>query len=182
MNYPGETLLPQYLKRPELEFQALVTAAGKLKLRHGDWRVTWASLFRVQRRPNMIDLRELPFDDSLPSVPSLAAPGPLGVVFTQYYSPCIKIPFVLTLNKRYGVLGTSYAAVYEFGPKIRGATLLNYGQSGDPHSPHYFDQAQLLSERRFKPELFDWADVLTGAKTAYHPGQKPAVYVAKDAM
>ncbi len=101
-------------------------------------------------------------------------------MFTQYYSPCIKIPFVLTLNKRYGVLGTSYAAVYEFGPQIRGASLLNYGQSGDPDSPHYFDQAQLLAERKFKRELFDWADVLAGAKTVYHPGEKPAVYVAKD--
>ena len=112
----------------------------------------------------MVDLLDLPFDDKLPSLPCLAAPGPMGVVFTQYYSP-IDPAFrsSMSLNKRYGLVGASYMAVYEFGPKIRGASALNFGQSGDPKSPHYFDQAQLLSERKLKPELFDWPDVLAGA-------------------
>jgi acyl-homoserine-lactone acylase len=85
----------------------------------------------------------------------------------------------MTINKRYGLVGASYIAVYEFGPKIRGASALNYGQSGDPNSPHYFDQARLLSECKLKPELFDWADVLAGAKTVYHPGEPPVEHVAK---
>ena len=103
----------------------------------------------------------------------------MGVVFTQYYSPSIRIPFVLSLKKRYGLVGASYMAVYEFGPKIRGASTLNFGESGDPKSPHYFDQAQLLSERKLKPELFDWPDVLAGAKQVYHPGEPPVEQVAK---
>lgn len=179
MTYPGETLLPHFVKEPNLEFQALLTAAGKLKARYGDWRVPWGSLFRIQRRPNMVDLHELSFDDKLPSLPSLGAPGPLGVVFTQYSSPAIKIPFVMSINKRYGLVGASYIAVYEFGPKIRGASALNFGESGDPNSPHYFDQAHLISERKLKHELFDWADVLAGAKTVYHPGEPPVEHVAK---
>ena len=179
MTYPAETLLPQFVKEPNLEFQALLTAAGKLKARYGDWRVPWGSLVRIQRRPNMVDLHELSFDDKLPSLPSLGAPGPLGVVFTQYSSPSIKIPFVMSINKRYGLVGASYIAVYEFGPKIRGASALNFGESGDPNSPHYFDQAHLISERKLKPELFDWADVLAGAKTVYHPGEPPVEHVAK---
>ncbi len=178
MNYPGEELLPQFVKEPELEFQALITAAGKLKSWHGDWRVPWSALFRTQRTPNMVDLRELPFDDAEPSLPCLAAPGPLGVVFTQYYSPSIKIPFVLSLNKRYGLVGTSYMAVYEFGPKVRGGSVLNYGQSGDPTSPHYFDQARLLSEQRFKPALFEWDDVVTACQVVYHPGEPVATPAA----
>jgi penicillin amidase len=179
MEYPAETLLPRYVENPNLEFAALVSVAETLRSRHGDWRVAWGDLFRIQRPPRMIDLLELSYSDSLPSLPCTAGPGPLGIVFTQYYSPSIRIPFVLSLNKRYGLVGASYLAVYEFGPKVRGASLLNYGQSGDPNSPHFFDQASLLSQRKLKPELFDWADVLAGAKLVYRPGEPPLEHVAK---
>ena len=120
----------------------------------------------------MIDLTQIGFDDKKPSLPTLAAPGPLGVVFTQYYSPSIKIPFVMSMNKRYGLVGTSYMAVYEFGPQVRSASVMNYGQSGDPDSPHFFDQARLLSERKFKKDRFAWPDVVAGAELVYHPGQQ----------
>jgi acyl-homoserine lactone acylase PvdQ len=176
--YPAETLLPEYAAEPKREFQALVRAAEKLKTRYADWRVAWGALHRTQRRPNMVDLYELSFDDQLPSLPSVAAPGPMGIVFTQYSSPTIKIPFVMSINKRYGLVGASYMAVIEFGPKIRASSLLNFGQSGDPSSPHYFDQARLLSERKLKKELFEWDDVLAGSKLSYHPGEPPAERVA----
>ncbi len=70
-------------------------------------------------------------------------------------------------------------AVYEFGPQIRSASVLNYGQSGDPKSPHYFDQAQLLSQRKLKGDLFDWNDVVAGAQRVYHPGEAPLERVAR---
>lgn len=177
-DYPAETLRMQYSQEPRLQFQALVNVAEALRSRHGDWRVAWGSLYRIQRQPHMVDLFELRFDDRAASLPSLGAPGPMGVVFTQYYTPSMRIPFVLSLNKRYGVLGDTYVAIYEFGPKIRGASTLNFGESGDPNSPHYFDQAKLLSQCKLKPELFDWDDVLAGAKTFYHPGQPPLPMVA----
>ncbi|REK17938.1 MAG: penicillin acylase family protein [Planctomycetota bacterium] len=179
MDYPAETLLPQFADQPKRQFEALVTAAGKLKSRHGDWRVPWADLFRSQRQQNMVDLVELDFDDKKPSLPTLAAPGPMGVVFTQYYSPSVSIPFLLSMNKRYGLVGTSYMAVYEFGPEVRGASVLNYGQSGDPDSPHYFDQAQLLSRRQLKTDRFEWGEVLDASQTAYHPGEArgPVIHI-----
>jgi acyl-homoserine lactone acylase PvdQ len=179
MDYPAETLLPQFVEEPKREFEALVTAAANLKSRHGDWRVPWASLFRAQMQPYLIDLTQIGFDDKKPSLPLLAAPGPLGVVFTQYYSPSINIPFVLSMNKRYGLVGTSYMAVYEFGPKVRSASVINYGQSGDPKSPHFFDQARLLSERKLKPEVPSWPDVVDGARLVYHPGEPQRKRVAR---
>ena len=100
-------------------------------------------------------------------------------MFTTYYSPSIQIPFLLSMNKRYGVVGTSYMAVYEFGPEVRGASVLNYGQSGDPKSPHFFDQAHLLSERKLKPDLFAWPAVVAGARLVYHPGEPPIARVAQ---
>jgi acyl-homoserine lactone acylase PvdQ len=179
IDYPAETLLPAYVADPNKEFEALVKVAEHLQVRHGDWRVAWGDLFRLQRPMQMIDLMGLPFDDHAASLASIGGPGPMGVVFTQYYSPSIRIPLVVSLNKRYGLVGASYLAVYEFGPKIRGATAVNYGQSGDPSSPHYFDQAKLLSECKLKVELFDWPEVVAGAKQVYHPGEPPLEQVAK---
>jgi acyl-homoserine-lactone acylase len=179
MNYPAETLLSEYADNSDKQFEALIQAAENLKTRHGDWRVQWGELFRIQRRPNMVDLSEIGFDDRLPSLPSLGAPGPMGVVFTQYYMPSMRIPFVVSLDKRYGLVGATYVALYEFGPKIRGASALNFGESGDPKSPHFFDQAQLLSQRKLKVELFDWPDVLAGAKIVYRPGEPRVEQVAR---
>jgi penicillin amidase len=178
-NYPAETLLPKYADNVKARFKALVEVANNLRIRHGDWQVAWGELFRIQRRPQIVDLLGLAFDDRLPSLPSVAGPGPMGIVFTQYYSPSIRIPFVIDLKKRYGVVGASYMATYEFGPKIRGASTLNFGNSGAENSPHYFDQAHLLSQCQLKPELFYWPDVLAGAKLVYHPGEPPVEYVAE---
>jgi acyl-homoserine lactone acylase PvdQ len=50
--------------------------------------------------------------------------------------------------------------------------LTQFGQSSDPKSPHFMDQAELLSKKQFKPELFYWDDVLAGAKQKYHPGEE----------
>jgi hypothetical protein len=97
----------------------------------------------------------------------------MGVIFTQYYTPTIRIPFVKTVAKHYGVVGYTYMGVFEFGDRVRGATLVQFGSSGDPTSPHYFDQAKLLSDQNLKPELFYWEDVLSAAPRAYHPGERP---------
>jgi hypothetical protein len=99
----------------------------------------------------------------------------MGVVFTQYYTPTIHLPFVKRVAKHYGLIGYTYVGVFEFGERVRGATLVQFGASGDPSSPHYLDQAQLLSQCRLKQELFYWDDVYAGARSAYHPGEPPTM-------
>jgi len=172
LTYPAEKLLDKYVRDPDAEFEALVRAAIKLSALHGTWQVPWSQLFRTQRPPYVAGFLDLPFDDKKMSLPSLAAPGPMGVIFTQYYSPSVRIPFLKLPEKRYGLIGTSYLAVYEFGERVRGASAVNFGASGDPESPHYFDQARLLADRKLKPELFYWTDVVAAARYSYHPGQE----------
>jgi acyl-homoserine-lactone acylase len=179
-NYPGEVMLPEYQGNSPAQFNALVRAAAKLKLQYGDWRVEWGQIHRAQRRENSADLLELPFDDRRPSLPSLGGHGPMGVIFTQYYSPYLDIPFLKQLKNQYGLIGATYMGVFEFGDRVEGATVLHFGESGDPHSPHFFDQAQLLAAGQFKRELFYWDDVLTGALQAYHPGKGPLSVAKKD--
>jgi penicillin amidase len=179
-NYPGEVMLPEYQGNLPAQFNALVRAAAKLKLQYGDWRVAWGQIHRAQRRENSADLLELPFDDRRPSLPSVGGHGPMGVIFTQYYSPYLDIPFVKQLKNQYGLIGATYMGVFEFGDRVEGATVLHFGESGDPNSPHFFDQAQLLAAGQFKRELFYWDDVLAGALQAYHPGKGPLSIAKKD--
>jgi acyl-homoserine lactone acylase PvdQ len=172
--YPGETLKPQYEDNPVAAFYALVRAATALQQVHGDWRVPWGNVHRIQRHANVADLMGIPFDDRLPSLPSMAVPGQLGVVLTTYYRPGDGLGLGAAARNAYGLVGTTYLGVFEFGPRVRGATLVQFGASGNPASPHFFDQARLLAEGRLKPELFYWEDVLAGARESYHPGETVA--------
>jgi len=171
--YPGEKMHEQYITNVAEQFRALLSAAEDLRRIHGDWRVPFGSVHRIQRHRHVAELLRVPFDDHLQSLPSLGGHGPMGVIFTQYYTPSIYIPLLRTTRKRYGVLGATYLAVYEFGPKIRGSSVLQFGSSSNPDSPHYFDQAELLSQRRLKPEYFEWDEVLAHARTSYQPGETP---------
>lgn len=171
--YPGEQLKKRFVNDMPLRFQALIKAAGDLQSMHGDWRVPFGETHRIQRHANVADLVNVPFDDRLPSLPCAGTHGPMGVIFTQYYTPTIRIPFVKTVSKHYGLIGYTYAGVFEFGERVQGATLVQFGASGDPSSPHFVDQAKLLSRQQFKPELFYWEDVISGAKSGYHPGERP---------
>jgi acyl-homoserine lactone acylase PvdQ len=171
-DYPGETMKEPFEGRPERQLEALVQAAKALCLMHGHWKVPYGEIHRVQRQPWVADLMELRFQDDQPSLPCTAAHGPMGVVFTQYYTPSIVIPLVISQKKRYGLVGATYLAVYEFNAdRVRGASLLQFGTSGDPKSAHYFDQAQLLSEARLKPIPFTQAEVRDTAVRSYHPGK-----------
>jgi len=169
-NYPGEELLDRYVDNSTAQLKALAAVAGTLKGLHGDWKVAYGDVYRIQRHADVADLVLIPFTDDLPSLPSVGGHGPMGVVFTQYYTPSIRIPFIKTVRRRYGVVGATYMSVIEFGDEVRAATLLQFGASGRPSSPHYLDQAKLLSERQLKPELFRWDEVLADTATAYRPG------------
>jgi hypothetical protein len=89
----------------------------------------------------------------------------LGVVFNTYY-----VPVNGKNKKQYGIVGSSFVGVYEFDDKVKAATILQFGTSSDPNSPHFMDQAALYSKRELKPAWFDWSEVVAHAKSSYHPG------------
>lgn len=169
--YPVETLKAEYQADPSLRFQALIEAANNLNGLFGDWRVPYGEVFRIQRLPNHVaisDMYSIPFDDAAPSLPQVGVRGPLGVAFTVYSTPSIE-----GRKKRYGGVGASFMGVYEFGPQgVKAGTYLHFGQSSDPTSPHFFDQAHLLSQRKFKPAWFAWDEISEHAAMRYHPGEE----------
>ena len=147
--YPGEELRRIYVDKPEKQLEALVRAADRLQSLHGTWQVPYGELYRSQRPPRIGDLTDARFTDSGPSLTSLGGHGPMGVIFTQYYTPSLQIPWVISQRKRYGIVGTSYLAAWEFSPEgVKGTSLVPFGTSGDPASPHYFDQAKYSPRNR----------------------------------
>ncbi|MBX3422527.1 MAG: penicillin acylase family protein [Pirellulaceae bacterium] len=169
--YPAETLKPEYVQNPDKKFEALVKAANKLQSNFKNWKVRWGDIYRLQRHPNVANLIAIPFSDRKPSIPCAGAPGPLGIVFTVYYTPSIFIPLLRETRNQYAVVGASYSGVVEFSSQgVRSKSLHNYGSSSDPNSPHYFDQAQLMSESRMKDTLFDWQQIRAQSPRSYHAG------------
>ena len=71
----------------------------------------------------------------------------------------------------YGVGGNSFVAVVEFGDKVMAKTLLAGGQSGDPDSEHFDDQAERYARVQFKNAAFYRDDVVKRAEKRYRPGE-----------
>jgi penicillin amidase len=171
--YPGETLRPQFQNDVKAQLLALPRAADELVELHKDWKVPYGALFRSQRITRVADLTDARFKDRRPSFPCLGGHGPMGVAFTQYYSPSLVIPFAITQRQRYALAGASYMAAWEFAPGgVRGASLVPFGVSGSSRSPHFTDQAALISEGRMKPEHFTEQQVKRSAVRSYRPGDK----------
>jgi acyl-homoserine-lactone acylase len=141
---------------------ALEEAVAALTATHGEWRVAWGQVNRLQRISTAGDQT---FSDERPSLAVAGAPGPLGIVFNFYTR---REP---GQRRRYGVAGHSFVAAIALGERVAARSVLVFGESADPASPHFFDQAELYAGRRFKDAWFEPAEVETHAHRSYHPGR-----------
>jgi acyl-homoserine lactone acylase PvdQ len=151
--------------RPFAHLEALSATLEDLEDDWGRTAVAWGDINRLQRPPSQ---NPEDFSDSLPSLPIAGAPSAAGSVFV-FHSRSDR-----PTRMRYGEHGNSFVKVIEFGPTVRGRSLLVFGQSGDPDSPHFFDQAPLYSNREFKPAWFTREEVEANAMESYSPGESAA--------
>jgi acyl-homoserine lactone acylase PvdQ len=129
----------------------------------GSWNTPWGEVNRYQRLTGDI---QQPFDDAAPSLPVGMASGNWGALasFGAKRYPGTK--------RIYGTSGNSFVAAVEFGDKVKAKSMLAGGQSGDPDSPHFDDQAQRYVDREFKDVAYYREDVERRAEKTYHPGDK----------
>lgn len=139
---------------------ALTEALRLLRQRWSTIEVPWGRLNRHQR-PLPGAAAPAVLDTTRASLAVGGGPGALGAVFTFNSGP------PTSAGPRIGRGGNSFVKVIAFGATVRAASILNYGQSGDPASAHFFDQAALYARRQFKPAWFSRADVEANAVRSY---------------
>ncbi len=128
----------------------------------GKWQIIWGEINRLQRIHTSGTFEK--FDDTKPSVPVPGASGLAGTLFT------FNTRRDAGQKRRYGTGGNSYLAIVEFAPRVRARSLLVFGEIANPKSPHFFDQAELYSTKRYKPAWFDLKEIKRNLERSYRPG------------
>lgn len=151
-------------RRLDRDLVALRDVRNNLQHTWGTWHVPWGDINRLQRVLDHGD-NTLRFDDDQPSLPVAGAPGWTGAMFT-FWSRADGT------KKRYGRGGNSYVSVVEFGDRITAGSLHTFGSSGDPASPHFFDQGARYAEGAYKQAYLTLEEVRAHAEEAYRPGAR----------
>jgi acyl-homoserine-lactone acylase len=139
---------------------ALSAALQKLQRDFGRWQTPWGEINRFQR---LTDDIVQPFDDAKPSLGVGFAPAQWGALASFDSSKPRKT------KRIYGSVGNSFVAAVDFGPTLHAKAIMSGGESGDPSSAHFTDQALMFSQGRFRDVLFYPEDVRAHAERSYRP-------------
>lgn len=141
---------------------ALAEASDRLTADFGAWKTPWGQINRFQRNDGSIVQT---FDDAKPSIPVPFTSAQWGSLasFGAKRWPGTK--------KYYGTLGNSFVAVVQFGDKVRARAISAGGESGDPASPHFNDQALRYAAGNLRDVYFYPEDVKKHAVKTYRPGE-----------
>ncbi len=143
--------------------EVFANSIEELESRFGTWNTPWGEINRFQRLDGAIDLQ---FDDDQPSIPVGLTTSRWGAL-AAYGSRTRQ-----ETNRIYGTRGNSFVAAVEFGERLTAKSMLAGGQSGDPNSPHFYDQAQPYADVEFKDVAFYREDVEARAEETYEPGKR----------
>ncbi len=146
---------------PEQLLQSLSAASDKLAADFGTWKTPWGEINRFQR---LTDDIVHPFSDAGPSIPvefTSATWGSLASFGARSFRGSKKI---------YGTSGNSFVAVVEFGKTVRAKAVTAGGESGNPSSPHFNDQAKLYSTGDLRDVYFYRSQLKGHTEREYHPG------------
>lgn len=147
---------------PEERLEVFQSALDNLNKDFSTWKTPWGEFNRYQRNDGKI-FQE--FDDTKPSLPVGMASSSWGALAS------FGTRFGKDTKRQYGVAGNSFVAVVEFGDRVKAKSMLAGGQSGNPNSPHFDDQAQRYADGKFKEVAYYREDVEKRAEKTYHPGK-----------
>ena len=141
---------------------ALESASDELARDFGSWKTPWGDINRFQRLDDSIAPH---FDDKSASIPvgfPSATWGSLASFGARPYP---------NTKKWYGSSGNSFVAVVEFGPKVRAKAVTAGGESGNPSSPHFNDEAKRYATGALRDVYYYRADLKGHTQREYHPGE-----------
>ena len=141
---------------------ALDAAADELTANFGSWETPWGHINRFQRLNDHI---RPSFDDSKPSIPvpfTSSVWGSLAAFGAHAYP---------NTRRWYGDKGNSFVAVVEFGPKVRAWAVTAGGESGDPSSPHFDDEATPYAMGELRTVYYYRSQLAGHIERHYHPGE-----------
>jgi len=146
---------------PEQRLDALVAASDSLTADFGSWKTPWGNINRFQR---LTDDIVHPFNDSGPSIP-------VGFTSSRWGSLASfgARPYKNT-KKWYGTSGNSFVAAVEFGDSITAKAVTAGGESGDPKSPHFNDQAERYATGNLRDVYFYPSQLKGHTARQYNPG------------
>jgi acyl-homoserine-lactone acylase len=145
---------------------ALLAARDGLARAFGDWKIGWGEINRFQRLT--ADLVQ-PFNDARPSIPVPFTSSQWGSLASY---PSRTYPGT---KRRYGTYGNTFVAVVEFGKdSVRAKAVTPGGESGDPRSRHFNDQAERYSTGNLRQVYFYPGQLAGHTERTYHPGEAGA--------
>jgi acyl-homoserine lactone acylase PvdQ len=141
--------------------ESLAAASDRLTVDFGTWKIPWGEINRFQRFNDEIAPR---FDDTKPSIP-------VGFTSSLWGSLASFGAHPYPGTKRwYGNSGNSFVAVVEFGKTVRAKAVTAGGESGNPASPHFSDEAERYSTGNLRDVYFYRPQLQGHTEKKYHPG------------
>jgi acyl-homoserine-lactone acylase len=158
---PSEEWVATKLSSDQL-LQALATASDKLTGDFGKWQIPWGEINRFQRLNDDIAPNFTDTGASIPVPFTSALWGSLASFGARQYP---------NTKKWYGTSGNSFVAVVEFGPKVHAVAVTAGGESGNPASPHFNDEALRYASGNLREVYFYPDQLKSHTDRIYHPGQ-----------
>jgi acyl-homoserine-lactone acylase len=148
---------------PEQPLAAMAAAVDNHTRDFGTWKTPWGEINRFQRLTGDIVQS---FSDSGPSIPvpfTSARWGSLASLEARSYPGT---------RRRYGTYGNTFVAVVEFGKdSVRAKAVTAGGESGDPRSRHFDDQAERYATGKLRQVYFYPGQLEGHTERSYHPGE-----------
>jgi acyl-homoserine-lactone acylase len=148
---------------PIQKLRALERAVARLERDFGTWRTPWGEINRFQRLTGDI---VQPFSDQGASIPVGFTSGLWGSLASFGARP------YPGTRRWYGTSGNSFVAIVEFGPDgPRARAVSAGGESGDPASPHFNDQAGRYAAGNLREVYFTREQLRGHTQRVYRPGE-----------
>ena len=148
-SFDAPTNTPSGLADKEIAALAFEEAVIELNNKYGGWDLAWGDIHRLRR--GELDL------------PVSGGPGGLGCFRVLWYRDGED-------GKREISGGDGWQLAVEFTNPPRAYSILAYGQSNNPDSPHHTDQAALFAKNQMKKVAFSEDDIAKNLIRSYHPG------------